>query len=128
MLTREQKIKIFEARLDGRTLEDIGRAYGISRQRVFQILRDPTEGSTKRYARDDVGLVIYPAVRAWIDERKINLNQFCAEASSNGYHVRARTIHDQLIGLNKLRMPTKNAVLALTGMHPEVAFELPDEE
>ena len=49
-MTREEKIKVFEMRLDGYTLQRIANDMGVTRQRIYQILYErPRRGFKSIY-------------------------------------------------------------------------------
>lgn len=66
-MTREQKIDMFVMRIDGYTLEDISQKYGISTERVRQILYHAIKDrQTKRRSK-----CVYPAIKKWMQENRI---------------------------------------------------------
>lgn len=67
IVSKEDKIKMFEMRLDGKTLQQIGDAYGISRERVRQIL---DFGKVDR--RTSIEKMIYPNIARWMRDNNEN--------------------------------------------------------
>lgn len=65
-MTNEEKIKMFSMRLEGCTLQQIGDKYGITRERVRQVLDD---SAGKRVKGQNW---IYPNLRKYLNENKIN--------------------------------------------------------
>lgn len=120
-MTIDEKVAAYRMWLEGATLEQVGAAYGLSRQRMFQIFREPLDGTRSRSGRNDVEMVVYPAVREWIKNADMTLNEFC-QAAAQVSSVRARTLRDHLVGNKKPRMPSINAVVKYTGLHMEDAF------
>ena len=57
-MTREEKIKVFEMRLDGYTLQRIANDMGVTRQRIYQILYERPRRGFKS---------IYPLLNGWMN-------------------------------------------------------------
>ena len=60
-MTREEKIKVFEMRLDGYTLQRIANDMGVTRQRIYQILYERPRRGFKS---------IYPLLNGWMNDNK----------------------------------------------------------
>jgi len=60
-VTKDQKIDAFAMRLDGRSLAEIGGKYGLSRQRIQQIL--PPSGEHERIS--STARIRFPKIREW---------------------------------------------------------------
>jgi predicted transcriptional regulator len=43
-MTREDKVRAFEMRVSGKSYEEIAKEFGVTRQRIQQILSDPIKG------------------------------------------------------------------------------------
>ena len=112
-MTKEEKLKAFEMRLDGCTYEKIGRAFGISKQAVSQAFGNV--GVEKRKQRDFV--CKYPNIKAWIKKNEMNCITF-SEKIGFAYASVYQWFHGD-------RHPSKeaiDAILAVTGMTYEEAF------
>ena len=64
-MTREQKIEMFTMRIDGMTLEEIGERFGLTRERVRQILTRTATGQRSRVS-NMVSICVFPyLVNIW---------------------------------------------------------------
>lgn len=113
-MTREQKIDMFTMRLDGYTLQQIGDKYGITRERVRQIL-SPREHSTDIYAPKSC---IYPALGKWMNDNKVN-----AVALAKLADVSQATIYNTLRGVHSPSYYTQTALHTVTGLPYDVMFQ-----
>ena len=121
-MTIEDKVTAYRLWLEGMSLEEVGSLFGLTRQRMYQIFREPLEdGGRRRNGRNDVRKVVYPYIRDYINEREMTLHEFCMQASRYS-GVRARTLREYLIGDKKPRTPAINAIVIYTGMDADTAF------
>lgn len=68
-MTREEKINAFTMRLDGHTYQEIGDKYGLSKERIHQILTWSISGRRKGEKH------IYRNIDAWMREGRISQRQ-----------------------------------------------------
>ena len=109
-MTREEKIKAFEMRLDGYTFEEIGKAFGVSKQAVNQALGVVGTGR-KGFS------CIYPNIKRWITDNKMSCKEFSNKVGFSN--------HAAYLWFAGKTVPTKTAVdaiLKVTGMTYEEAF------
>lgn len=124
-MTKDQMVEMYSMRLDGHSLQEIGNKFGITRQRVQRIVGNYS-ADQRRAASYRTGLkrVIYPAIRNWILDHEMNLNQFCMGVSdSSGLSpdtIRSAMTRGQKAGP---RLFTVRAILNYTGLKFEQAFE-----
>lgn len=83
-MTREQKIEAYTMRLDGYTLQEIADKFGVSKQRIHQIIPGSlaTRGNLER--------CIYPNIKAWLLEKEMSitsLSKLCGTAPGSISHV-----------------------------------------
>lgn len=116
-MTKEEKMEMFSMRLEGYSLQRIGDRYGISRERVRQILSRATSPQTPKK-----GQCIYPNFRSWLEEQGISINGFSKmigkEKPTRLYHVLSGRV-----------FPKKNEIdemLEATGMTYEEFFYQPE--
>lgn len=76
MANDKDKVKMFEMRLNGCTLQEIGNEFGITRERVRQILNSVTRRGTSMI-RGREG-IIYPNISKWLKDNDISLEEFAA--------------------------------------------------
>lgn len=114
MQNKESIVQMFEMRLDGFSLEEIGQHFGITRQRVQQILGD----KPVKYGRP-VSKCVFPGIVKFLCKHNLSVRQF---GTNLGYSGNSLTIYHKLWGINKFTMPEIKKILAYTGMTFEEAF------
>lgn len=112
MFTREQKIDMFAMRIDGFALEEIADKYGVTRERIRQILEHTCSESgisRKNY--------IYPNIADWMRENHVNQKMI-----SEKLGCRQTTVSNYLAGKSSPSFEFINMILDITKMPYEVAF------
>lgn len=113
-MTREEKIKVFEMRLDGYTLQRIANEMGVTRQRIYQILyKRPRRGFKS----------IYPMLNVWMNDNKETYVSLAPKMGMSKY-----TISQKLQGEKEFKKLEIDRLLSLTGMTYEEAFALEEIE
>lgn len=114
-MTREQKEEAYELRKDGATLQYLGYKYGLTRERIRQILeayearRNGISGSLKSCK--------YPALRHWMivnDSNYTRLAKLCGTTMD--------AIRNGLTEKTDIKKKTIDAILEVTGLTYEEAF------
>lgn len=111
-MTNNDKIAMFKMRLEGATYEEIAKEFGVTKQRIQQIMFR-TLGERHRKSNDKI---FYPNIRKWLEEKELTIRKF---AQSNGlnYGTILRALqHD------KMSTKTANQILKATGLTYEEAF------
>jgi transcriptional regulator with XRE-family HTH domain len=108
-MTKQELVKAFEMKVDGFTYEEIGNHYGLSKQRIEQLLksilvRKVTESK-------------YPNLSLWIFERYKSYHAFC---SSCGFTE--VTFRQVMKGQKSPNMTTIKKLIEVTGMSFEELF------
>ena len=115
MQSKENIMKMFEMRLEGKTLEEIGQHFGVTRQRVMQILDYKIE---KACAGRKISKCIFPGIVNWLYKNEMTLKELC-----NGINCMCVTaFYQKMHGEKELKMSQIRAILAFTGMTFEEAF------
>ena len=113
--TPEEREKIIQMWRDGSTLEEIGKAYGISRQAVSLNLHNWMGNGrireNKRYSQ-------YPGLQKWMVENGIRPTKL---ARMMGFK-HASSIYNLLLGSGGARKETIDKILAVTGLTYEELF------
>lgn len=113
-MTREEKIDMFMMRLDGASFQDCANKYGLSKQRVRQIILDPYGNSAgkrvdpRKYKRHTLAEVIikkYGTLKNF--EERSGIYPTTVQKLLNGGTVSSKTV---------------DAVLKFTGLTYEEAF------
>ena len=118
-MTREQKRQMLDMRLDGYSFEYIGEHFGVSRQRVQQILSG--KGSGKRNAtskQNRLERYAFPNIAIWMNENDWSLAMLAEKT-----HITAATLSKQLLGHSEPTLKTIREIIEITGLPFEVAFE-----
>lgn len=121
-MTREQKIEMFAMRLDGYTLQEIGDKYGITRERVRQILT--TVACRKANIRKVTENLKYPNLSKWMRDNDVSMGELWVKmgnkpANSGTTKISRLLKGDASLGL---RMDQIKKILEITGMTFEEAF------
>jgi len=74
-VTREQKIEMFTMRIDGMTLEEIGEHFGLTRERVRQLLARPATGRRGR-VENMASICVFPLLGKYLAENEYTLSGF----------------------------------------------------
>lgn len=124
MIGDEDKIKMFEMRVKGCTLQEIGDRYGITRERVRQILQSITSRSTSM-VRGREG-IIYPNIKKWLKDNDISIGEF-AKLLGKEENIKMKThtrLSHILKGKGDFTMTEVRSVLKVTDMTFEQAFKI----
>lgn len=113
MQSKEDLMKMFEMHLDGKTHAEIGRHFGVSRERVRQIV-----GNNSRLPGRPVSGHVYPSIAKWMFERSVSAAQMAEELDCMCY----ATLVSKLRGRYQFTLQEIKAILAYTGMTFETAF------
>ena len=81
MINDKDKIKMFEMRVKGATLQEIGDKFGITRERVRQILKSTISRETSMI-RGREG-IIYPNISKWLKDNDISISEFTEMLGKN---------------------------------------------
>jgi transcriptional regulator with XRE-family HTH domain len=112
-MTKEQKLKMYEMRLDGYTIQEIADEFGVSRQYVVQIV--PFNGRSRKGSSYDK--CIYPNIKNWLIKNRIAYRQFADLCDVN-----VMTLHNGINGNTTMTKTTIDKILKATGMKYEEAF------
>ena len=113
-MTREEKMEMFAMRLDGRTLQEIGDKYGLTRERVRQILPNY---EVKRKGNKTLRTTGYVNISKHLTEKGITLKNF-AEILGVEYS----TLRMYLNGKREFSISQIRKIIEVTGMSFEDAF------
>lgn len=111
-MTNHKIAEMYEMRLNGCTLNEIAERFGISKQRVQQLI--PDSGNI-RFAKA-INQCIYPNIRKWMYENNSNWSRF---AVLSGLSI--NRIRRALIGEN-ITKSVIDKILDTTGLSYEIAF------
>lgn len=109
-MTNEQKIDIFAMRVNGYTYREIGEKYGISRERVQQILLTAVAPRKQKPGE-------YPNISTWMAECRVTVLKMSEESG-----IARNSIYGYLKGRQKPSFRFIAYITQKTGMPFEVAF------
>ena len=113
-MTKDQVKDMFSMRLEGFTLLEIGEKYGISKERVRQLLSDAAGGRNRVIRKN----YVFPNIENWMYEKDIMQDEIAKECGRSQNNVSSI-----LIGKYKPSFDFISAVLRMSGMTFEEAFQ-----
>ena len=111
-MTKEEKIDMFAMRVNGCTLQQVADKYGITRERVRQILFAYTAPRKEK-------VYAYPNISHWMEANGVTLSQL-ADNCKLSYN----TVRGYLKGIREPNFIFVQYILKETGMPFEVAFQI----
>lgn len=114
-MTREEKIKAFEMRLDGMTFQEIGDHFGVTRQCIEGYLK-PNRTRKKPYKNFKC---IYPGLKKWMLENCVSVMTMHDDLHLYANHP---TLYRFMKGKALPTMDVIKKILAYTGLTFEEAF------
>lgn len=128
-MTDKDKVKMFEMRLRGCTLQEIADKYNITREGVRQILLRSVTGNKAirkdyEFNEGDLEGIAYPNISNWLKINGITILEFARELNKEQgvkYKTVAR-IRNTLKDEGEFTMKEISAILKVTGMSFEYAF------
>ena len=128
MRTQESKDRSFEMikmRLDGCTYKEIAEKFGVTRQRVQQIVAEFTGKERTKKSFNRTGF-IYPNILEWMDEKGISLAELSRIIGIGGENS-SRT-SKKMRGETEFRMFEIKAILKESGKTFEYMFSTEKED
>lgn len=119
-MTKEEKMAMFSLRLDGYTLQEIADRYGISIERVRQIMKI---GSMDERMDKSKNQWVYPNAVEWAERNRMSIYRIAADSG-----IPCSTLHNALKGKNQPKKSTIDALLRISGMTYEEFFYRPKKE
>lgn len=115
-MTRDDIIVMFQMRVNGKTLEEIGKEFGVTRERVRQLLDAHARGISRGHNRCKT---VFPGLRDWM------FDNCCS-----GYKMRHETnlgitlpsFYSKMQGERPFKIDEIRKILAYTGLTFEEAF------
>lgn len=121
-----RKAEMIKMRESGATYKDIGEAFGISRQAVFQHIGGMVRGGYfKTLSANDC---IYPNLRKWMNDNHMSRSKLCRAMFGNTLPSNQHHISNFLRGKNSgATKHTIDKYLTVTGLTYEELFETDKE-
>lgn len=125
MRSEDEIINMFALRVKGATLQEIGNEYGITRERVRQILRTYISKSTSmKRGREGI---IFPNISLWLSNNKVSMQEFGTmiqkQKGFNGCKNSGNKVSNRLKGKGQFTLQEVEIILKITGMTFEEAFK-----
>lgn len=116
-MTDKDKVKMFEMRLRGCTLQEIGDEFGFTRERVRQIL-----SGAIRERKTNMDEIIYVNIAKWLKQNEISLFKF-SKMLDPKVNSSTRLKNKLTKSKSELKISQIKKILEITGMSFEEAFE-----
>ena len=126
--TKEERDNVVQQMLamqnDGKTYQQIGEAFGISRQRVHQMIG----GRDVRFFRHiGTKTCIYKGVRKYLNDNQISIAELVRRTYGIYHPKNFYSMRNRLSGVTDINKTYIDKILEVTGLTYEVAFELESE-
>ena len=109
---------------NGKTYREIGEVFGVSRQRVCQMIG---RGDTRFFRHVSAKSCVYKGVRKYLNDNKISIAEL-VRMVYGAYHPRNfYTMRNRLSGATDMPKSYIDKILEITGLAYEVAFEVESE-
>lgn len=118
-MTNRDRAEAYYMRLNGKSFQEIADQFGVSRQRIHQILN----GACERAPRRNLDTIIYPAIKNYMKENRLSFSGISRLCGINLW-----PIINGLCGKNDISKHIIDAILDVTGMTYEEAFKKEDGE
>ena len=123
MPAKERAAMMCKLNEEGKSYKEIAAIYGISKQRVYQILR---KGDKRYFRHISKRLVKYTGLRNWMNTNKISFNELVTRVFEYYHSEHYRRLFDRLRS-GHLPMPLIKKILEVTGLTFEECFMEEDE-
>jgi len=120
-----RKSKLQKARDEGLTYDEISRRFGISKQRVHQIIG---KSNTSLFRPITPKMCVYDGIRLWMNKNKIStaelVRRIYGRTGGEAYEMTRR----RLTGINELTKTYIDKILSITNLTYEEAFKRSDTD
>jgi hypothetical protein len=123
MPAKERAAMMYKLNEEGKSYNEIAAIYGVSKQRVFQILR---KGDKRYFRHISDRLVKYTGLRNWMNTNKISFTELVTRVFGY-YHTENYNRLFQYLNSGHLRLPLIKKILEVTGLTFEECFMEEDE-
>lgn len=114
-MTIDQKVEAYRMRLEGATLQSIAVKFGVSKERIRQIV-PPIDGKTWKF-EDMQNRCVYPGIGQWLYEHRCTYTKLANLAG-----VPMATVSRWMNGVHKPNKDAIDKILKATGLTYEQAF------
>lgn len=119
-MSKERKAEMIEMRENGYTYHEIGKAFGISRQRVQTLIGGQMKSHFRRTTPEDC---IYPNLRKWMNDNRITRAELCRRLYGDTHPNNRAKCCEFLKGINqRASKRTIDKYLSVTGLTYEELF------
>lgn len=112
-MTDSQKIEAYQMLMEGKTYREIGEEFGVSKQAVEKVLKQPFLNKSMNYLKR----CPYAGLKKYLEETEMSVERFAGKIC-----VTPPTARKRILGTNSFTIPEIRLVLKLTGMTFEECF------
>ena len=116
--------QMIDMKNSGKTYQDIADEFGVSRQRVFQMIGS---GDPKFFRYISTKGCIYKGVRKYMNDNKISMAELVRKLYGNYVPRNFYSVRNKLSGVTDITKKHIDKILEITGLTYEEAFELESE-
>lgn len=109
---------------DGKTYQEIGDMFGVSRQRIFQMIGG---GDVKFFRKITPSQCIYKGIRKYMNDNKVSMMEMSRKVYGNTSPNNYQKTKGWLNGSLEIAKGRIDKLLAVTGLSYEVAFKIESE-
>lgn len=124
---KDRDAKIIKDYENGKTLQDIGDTYGISKQRVYQVLlrEGKINHNKNRFKPHTKGDIVFSGLREYLNENELTDAEFSEVLSKKlGVGVTPTKLNSILQNYYYINYKTIVAILEITGLDFETCFNI----
>ena len=116
---RNQKMK--EMFMAGKTLEEVGKEFGLSRQRVFQIVGGYKK--PKQVTEEQINKVKYLGLKKWMLQNNVSFSELTRLIYGQTNRNQYNTTHSRICAHKDIPKSFIDNLIKITGLPYEVLFE-----
>lgn len=116
----ERKRQMDKLRKKGMSYQQIAWEFGVSKQRVFQIIGGSKENHFRPFNKERC---IYVGLRKWLNDNKVSLNELTRKLHGNTNSNNRQRTRARIIGEVEIEKTFIDKILEITGLTYEKAFE-----
>lgn len=124
-MTREEKQRAIQMRIDGLTYERIGKELGVTKQGVHDMFKRLNQLSNKKYYLQRLSNIPYVGIKNYMKDNEQSFHSFGKKiyGENAGSNKCSLGLYKKLTGERKLTLNEIKTILYITGLTFEECFE-----